>query len=82
MIAEVKGYALLNGARGRPPADVDALAKTLSAVSRFAAAAGEMLESLDINPFAVMPQGQGAMALDALIVTSVRASKLAGYGQT
>ncbi len=69
MIAEVKGHALLNGARGRPPADVDALARALAAVSRFAAAAGERLESLDINPFAVMPRGEGAMALDALVVT-------------
>ena len=69
MIAEVKSHALLNGARGRPPADVDALAKALAAVSRFAAAAGERLESLDINPFAVMPRGEGAMALDALVVT-------------
>ena len=69
MIAEVKGHALLNGARGRPPADVDALAGALAAVSRFAAAAGERLESLDINPFAVMPRGEGAMALDALVVT-------------
>jgi len=69
MIAEVKGHALLTGARGRPPADIDALAKALAAVSRFAAGAGEPLESLDINPFAVLPQGEGAVALDALIVT-------------
>jgi len=69
MIAEVKGHALLDGARGRPPADVETLARTLAAVSRFAAAAGERLESLDINPFAVLPQGEGAVALDALLVT-------------
>lgn len=69
MIGEVKGYALLEGARGRPPADIEALARALVAVSRFAAVAGERLESLDINPFAVMPQGEGAVALDALIVT-------------
>ncbi len=69
MIAEVKGYALLKGVRGRAPGDVDALARALAAVSRFAAAAGDRLESLDINPFAVMPEGEGAMALDALIVT-------------
>jgi acetate---CoA ligase (ADP-forming) len=69
MIAEIRGHALLEGVRGGPPADVAALARALAAVSHFATAAGETLESLDINPFAVMPLGQGAVALDCLIVT-------------
>ena len=69
MIAEIRGHALLEGVRGQTPADIDALARALAAVSRFAAAAGEALESLDINPFAVLPEGRGAVALDALIVT-------------
>jgi succinyl-CoA synthetase beta subunit len=47
---------------------VAALAKALAAVSRFAAAAGDSLESLDINPLAVLPDGEGVLALDALIV--------------
>src|SRR3546814_10716938 len=38
MIQEIKGYPLLAGTRGHKPADVKALAKTLSALSRFAAA--------------------------------------------
>ena len=38
------------------------------ALSRYAAAAGDKLESIDINPFAVMPKGKGAMALDAVLV--------------
>jgi len=69
MIAEIRGHALLEGARGNRPADIEALARALAAVSRFATAAGEALESLDINPFAVLPKGRGAMALDALIVS-------------
>jgi acetate---CoA ligase (ADP-forming) len=36
MIGEVKGAALLEGARGIPPADIDALAEVLSRLSRFA----------------------------------------------
>jgi len=68
MIRDTRGFALLDGARGRPKADVRALAKALAAVSRFAAAAGDSLDSLDINPLAVLPEGQGVLALDALIV--------------
>ncbi len=67
MIREIRGYAVLDGVRGAPPADVDALAEALSAVSNFAAANAAVLDSLDINPFLV--KEQGAVALDALIVT-------------
>ena len=65
---EVKGYALLEGVRGAPRRDIPALARTLVAVSRFAAAHANELESIDINPFLVLSEGQGAVALDALIV--------------
>jgi succinyl-CoA synthetase beta subunit len=68
MIRETKGFALLDGARGRAKADVRALARALAAVSQFAAAAGDSLDSLDINPLAVLPEGEGVLALDALIV--------------
>jgi succinyl-CoA synthetase beta subunit len=72
MIREIRGFPLLDGARGRPKADIAALAKALADVSRFAAAAGDSLESLDINPLAVLPEGQGVLALDALVVPSRR----------
>lgn len=62
MIAEVKGYPLLDGVRGAAPADVDALVDALVKVQRLA---GEVAE-LDINPFVV--REHGALALDALIV--------------
>jgi hypothetical protein len=68
MIAELRAAAVLRGLRGRPPADLAALAKALAALSRFAAAQGRMLKSLDINPFLVLPEGQGALALDAVVV--------------
>lgn len=69
MIREIRGAALLDGARGRPPMDVEALAEALSTLSRFAAAHGDRLETLDINPFLVRPRGQGAIALDAVLST-------------
>lgn len=67
MIREVKGHAMLQGVRGAPPADEEALVEALTRLSTFAAAQGNALESIDINPFIVLPKGQGALAVDALI---------------
>lgn len=72
MIREIKGYTILKGARGAPPADIAALAKALSNLSIFAAANADTLESVDVNPFVVHPKGKGAVALDALIVPRVK----------
>ena len=68
MINEVKGRILLTGLRGQPPADEDALADAISRLSVYAARHADTIESIDINPFVVLPRGEGAMALDALIV--------------
>ncbi|TCT05472.1 acetate--CoA ligase family protein [Aquabacter spiritensis] len=67
MIRQIRGAALLDGVRGRPPADLEALAQALSDLSRFAAAHADRIESLDINPFLVRPRGAGAIALDAVL---------------
>jgi len=69
MMRELQGFPLLDGARGRPPCDLDALATALSALSRFAAAHTGQLHSAELNPVMVLPAGQGLVALDALIVT-------------
>ena len=68
MIAEVKGARLLQGFRGRPAADVDALADTLVRVSYLAMHLEGRLAELDINPLMVLPAGQGVKAADALVV--------------
>lgn len=65
MIDEIQGRPALDGARGRPPADFDALAETLERVSAFAAAHPEVRE-LDLNPVIASPEG--AVAADARIV--------------
>ena len=67
MIRCLRGFPLLDGARGRPKADVAALARALAALSRFGAAAGPRLASVDVNPLMVLPEGEGAMAADAVI---------------
>jgi len=68
MIREIKGFKVLQGLRGAPPADLEALAEALARLSALAAASAERIESIDVNPFLVLPEGQGAVALDALIV--------------
>lgn len=68
MIGETRAARMLHGVRGGPTADVDALAEALSMLSRFAAANAERLVSVDINPFIVRPQGQGAVAVDAVLI--------------
>ena len=67
MILSIRSAAVLQGARGQPPADIAALAQMLSRLSVFAAGAGERLVSIDLNPVLAMPAGQGAFALDAVI---------------
>ncbi len=66
MILSLRGAALLTGARGQAPADLDALSKAISDLSLFAAAHAAELESVEMNPLRALPQG--CLALDALIV--------------
>lgn len=63
MLRELKGYALLTGARGKPPVDLPALSQTLVNLSRLLNA-WPQLEELDLNPL-IAWQG-GVMAVDAL----------------
>ncbi len=62
----LKGGALLDGWRGSPALDVDAVADIVIALSRLLEAAPSIRE-IDLNPVVVYPMGQGAIALDALI---------------
>ncbi|MFI8425914.1 acetate--CoA ligase family protein [Streptomyces sp. NPDC085460] len=68
MLDELRGRALLDGVRGAPPADVDALVEVVLRVQRMALELDGDLAELDINPLMVLPRGQGAVALDALAV--------------
>ncbi|NQW22374.1 MAG: acetate--CoA ligase family protein [SAR202 cluster bacterium] len=68
MIAEVKGARLLEGFRGRPAADVNALVETLVKVSHLGAQLEGSLAELDINPLMVLPVGQGVKAADAVAI--------------
>lgn len=65
MIREIKGYPLLEGYRGQPPSDVQALEAVLLKLSEFVDAHPEIAE-LDLNPVFAYPEG--AVAVDARIV--------------
>jgi acetate---CoA ligase (ADP-forming) len=68
MIAELRGARLLGPFRGRPAADVDALARAVARVSQAAWSLRGRLAELDINPLFVRPRGKGVVAGDALVV--------------
>ncbi len=63
LISQVKGHQILKGIRGRPPVDMEAIAKALLVVSELMAT--ELIEEIDINPLAAYPDG--AVVLDAKI---------------
>ncbi len=64
-LESLKCYPLLNGYRGRPKCDVEALVKTITGLAEFAEANKDTLLEMDINPLMVLPDG--AVAADALL---------------
>ena len=67
MIREIKAYPILEGARGRARADVEALATTITRLSALAIDLKDEVAALDINPLFVFPLAGGVKAGDALI---------------
>ncbi len=68
LIGRTRLAALLAGYRGAPPADRPALAALLVQLSDFVARHGEDIEAIDLNPVAILAEGQGVRILDALIL--------------
>jgi acetyl-CoA synthetase len=66
-LTRLRSFALLQGYRGKPPGDLEALVQLALDVTRYAAAHLERLAELDINPVIVRPAGRGVVAVDALI---------------
>ena len=64
----LRGRAILSGVRGAPPADIEALADMASRLSWLAYDLRDGIEELDLNPVLVLAEGQGAVAVDALMV--------------
>ncbi len=69
MVGELRALPLLQGARGKAPADLDSLVDALMALASFAERAGDALESAEINPLLARPAAEGGcVALDALVI--------------
>ncbi|MGD8456965.1 MAG: acetate--CoA ligase family protein [Anaerolineales bacterium] len=69
MLAEIKASALLDGVRGKPQVDKEAIVDTLLRIGQLVQDFPEILE-LDINPLIVFPENQGAIAIDMRLVLS------------
>jgi acyl-CoA synthetase (NDP forming) len=67
MIGEVRGLKVLAGYRGKPAGDIDALAQAIVALSQLAA--NSAVVEAEINPLIVRREGEGVVAVDALIRT-------------
>ncbi len=67
-LSKLRSAKLLAGVRGGSPADIDAVVQVVLAIGCLMQTAPEMIE-IDVNPLMVHAKGQGATALDALIVT-------------
>ena len=71
MVRRTKSYALLQGVRGEPRADIESL---IDALVRLGQLADDwpQIEELDINPMLVKDEGAGAIAADVRILLGVR----------
>jgi acyl-CoA synthetase (NDP forming) len=67
MIKRLRGFPILGGARGKPPADLDALCEAMVGLSQLAVTYRDQHAGLDINPLIVLPKGHGVIAVDALV---------------
>jgi acetate---CoA ligase (ADP-forming) len=67
LLTGLRGWLLLTGIRGKPPADLDALCDAIVKVSNLAVSLGEQLLALDINPLVVHATNHGVVAVDALV---------------
>ncbi|MDF0578252.1 acetate--CoA ligase family protein [Bradyrhizobium yuanmingense] len=68
MARDLVTWPLLDGFRGRPKCDVEALTAAIVAFSQMVAQLGDRLVEAEINPVFVLPAGQGVKAADGLAV--------------
>ena len=68
MLDDLRVTPLLQGYRGAPSHDIDALVAAIEGVARMAQALGDRLSEAEINPLFVLPQGAGVVAADGLVV--------------
>jgi acetyltransferase len=69
MVRSIRAYRVLQGIRGKPPADIKAATLSILRLSAMVANHPEIAE-LDINPLILYPEGQGCVVADARIILS------------
>lgn len=74
MLRELKAYALLDGYRGKPRADVAAACRSIVAVGNALLAAPAHVAEIEVNPLLIKEAGQGVAVLDALILPATRSA--------
>ncbi len=68
MMKSIKGYPILAGARGEPPADMKALVDMMLKVSELVDDLKDYIKEMDLNPVFVYNEGEGAVIVDARII--------------
>ena len=72
MIDALKGAAILKGTRGQKPADLSAIVDVLCKFSQLCLDLRGVVQEIDINPLLVLDDGQGARAVDCLVVPATQ----------
>jgi acyl-CoA synthetase (NDP forming) len=67
-LSDLRAFALLQGARGRPAGDIAAAADCIARISWLAVDLRDLIAELDVNPLCVLPQGRGVRIVDALVI--------------
>lgn len=70
MIMTTKAYRVLQGLRGKPPADMACLVEVILNVAKFVEQFPLEVAELDLNPLIVYQEGQGVIAVDALLTVN------------
>jgi acyl-CoA synthetase (NDP forming) len=70
MLGELRIARLLEGFRGAPAADIDALAALVAQLSRFAADHRDLVQEVELNPVIVHRAGEGYSIVDALLTVA------------
>jgi acetyltransferase len=68
MIQEIKGYKLLQGFRGRPKADLEAVVDILLKLSQLTTDFETRITEVDINPLVIFPEGEGCIVIDSSVI--------------
>lgn len=76
MLRSLKGFKLLDGYRGAPKADVAGAAQAIAALGDAVLAGGDRLREVEVNPLLVLPEGKGAVAVDALVLLDAAEAKV------